>query len=113
MHPMGEFRYSASDEAQTRHTPYFIDWDYTLIPTLAVLSQQMSTMLTPVAFLLMFLACAHGKEFPKKIANVDANDVSHFQRRKLKDFSDYIGLRVKSDKSLVAFGEKQTIQLSR
>ena len=74
--------------------------------------------MVPVAFLLMFLACAHGlrahgKEFPKKIVNVDANDVSHFQRRKLKDFSDYIGLRVKSDKSLVAFGEKQTIQLSR
>ena len=66
-------------------------------------------------FALVFLPCSHGKEFANKIANVDANDVSHFRRRKLKDFdfSDYIGLRVKNDNSLVALGEKLEIQLFR
>ena len=70
-------------------------------------------MLTLFAFLLVFLPCSHGKEFSNKVANVDANDVSEFRRRKLKDFVDYIGLRVKNDKSLVSLGEKLEIQLFR
>ena len=65
------------------------------------------------AFLLVFLPCSHGKVFANMVANVDANDVSHFRPRKLKDFTGYIGLRVKNDKSLVALGEKLEIQLFR
>ena len=71
------------------------------------------TMSALFACLVVLLPCLNGEQVSNKIANVEANDVSHFQRRKLKDFSGYIGLRVKNDKSLVALGEKLEIQLFR
>ena len=66
-----------------------------------------------LASLLVLLPLALSRKVLSQNENFEAKAISHSRRLDGDDFSDYIGLRIRNDKSLVSFGEKLEIKLFR